>query len=159
MVSAFWVSVGCKMSGLECCALPLLSRSPGPSPVARSSSSTSSSTSVASPSSSGGTASRPQHTRLQARQGSESAECVSFPGQRRLRSFRSLVKVGTTKIRRGLLVLSVCARISHRKLLGGMSRSRRIWLQPDEYKTWPSMSSGNGAAGVYSPAERVATRI
>ena len=44
---------------------------------------------------------------------------MSVPGQRR----RNKAKVGTTKIRPGLFVLSVCARISHRKLLSGMSRS------------------------------------
>ena len=46
------------------------------------------------------------------------------------------MKVGTTKIRRGLLVLSVCARISHRKLLGGMSRSRPPLRRP---QTWSKM--------------------
>ena len=63
-------------------------------------------------------------------------ECVSVPGQRRRRSLRNKAKVGTTKIRPGLFVLSVCARISHRKLLGGMSRSRPPLRRP---QTWSKM--------------------
>ena len=125
----------------SCCLPPLVSLSVvllrfflgslGLSPVARSSSSTSSSSSVSSPSSSGGTASRPWRAGLQGTR----AECVSVPGQRRRRSLRNKA-VGTTKIRPGLLVLSVCARISHRKLLGGMSRSRLPLRRP---QTWAKM--------------------
>ena len=63
-------------------------------------------------------------------------ECVSVPGQRRRRSLRNKAKVGTTKIRPGLFVLSVCARKSHRKLLGGMSRSRPPLRRP---QTWSKM--------------------
>ena len=46
---------------------------------------------------------------------------------------RGLCNLVKTKIRRGLLVLSACVRISHRKLLGGsiglISRSSRDWLR------------------------------
>ena len=57
----------------------------------------------------------------EARQG-RCAECVSVPGQRRRRSLRNKAKVRTTRTRPGLFVFSVCARISHRKLLGGTFR-------------------------------------
>ena len=70
----------------------------------------------------------------EARQGRR-AECVSVPGQRRRRSLR-----GTTKIRPGLFVLSVCARMSHRKLLGGMSRSRLPLRRPPTRSKMPPRS-------------------